>query len=161
MLLQALCIISQQLANSNSSYSPETSNFGQNLCFFCPMWPRNLMDDIEKTIGLFFYDTSSFVYDVVAIGPFKLELQSGNTQLGSKSVIFVQCDLEIWRMTLKNNRAPHLCCFKLCISFRSHRRIQTWATVRKRLIRVDFFTSVAWPLTSDLDLLHGHLFCQW
>ena len=24
----------------------------------------------------------------------------------------VPCDLEIWRMTLKNNRAPLLCCFK-------------------------------------------------
>ena len=33
---------------------------------------------------------------------------------------FVLCDLEIWRMTLKNNRAPLLCCFKLCASFHSH-----------------------------------------
>ena len=30
-------------------------------------------------------------------------------------------DLEIWRMTLKNNRAPLLCYFKFCASFRSHR----------------------------------------
>ena len=30
------------------------------------------------------------------------------------------CDLEIWRMTLKNNRAPAQCCFKPCASFRSH-----------------------------------------
>ena len=30
------------------------------------------------------------------------------------------CDLEIWSMTLKNNRAPLLCYFKLCASFRSH-----------------------------------------
>ena len=35
------------------------------------------------------------------------------------------CDLEIWRMTLKNNRAPLLCYFKLCVSFRSHWWIQT------------------------------------
>ena len=34
------------------------------------------------------------------------------------------CDLEIWRMTLKNNRAPLLCYFKLYASFRSHRWIQ-------------------------------------
>ena len=27
---------------------------------------------------------------------------------------FVPCDLVIWRMTSKNNRAPLLCCFKLC-----------------------------------------------
>ena len=39
-------------------------------------------------------------------------------------------------MTLKNNRAPLLCCFKLCTSFHSHRWIQTKVTVRKRSIRV-------------------------
>ena len=33
---------------------------------------------------------------------------------------FVPCDLEIWQKTLKNNRAPLLCCFKLCASFHSH-----------------------------------------
>ena len=38
---------------------------------------------------------------------------------------FVPCDLEIWWMTLKNNRAPLLCCFKLCASFHSHRWIET------------------------------------
>ena len=45
-------------------------------------------------------------------------------------------DLEIWRMTLKNNRAPLLCCFKLCASFHSHRWIQTKVTVWKHSIRV-------------------------
>ena len=30
------------------------------------------------------------------------------------------CDLGIWCMTLKNNRAPLLCYFKLCASFCSH-----------------------------------------
>ena len=44
------------------------------------------------------------------------------------------CDLEIWRMTLKNNRAPLLWYFKLCASFRSHWWIQTGVTVRKRSI---------------------------
>ena len=48
------------------------------------------------------------------------------------------CDLEIWRMTLQNNRAPLLCYFKLCASFCSHWWIQTWVTVRKRLIWVKF-----------------------
>ena len=42
------------------------------------------------------------------------------------------CDLEIWQMTLQNNRAPLLCYFKLSTSFRSHWWIQTWVTVRKR-----------------------------
>ena len=48
------------------------------------------------------------------------------------------CDLEIWRMTLKNNRAPLLWYFKLHASFRSHRWIQAWVTVRKRPIWVKF-----------------------
>ena len=49
---------------------------------------------------------------------------------------FVPCDLEIWWMTLKNNRTPLLCCFKLCASFHSHQLIQTNVTVRKRPIWV-------------------------
>ena len=65
------------------------------------------------------------------------------------------CDLEIWRMTFKNNRAPLLCYFKLCAAFRSHWWIQTGVTVRKRLSWV--FTSVTltfdlwpWPFTWTL-----------
>ena len=39
---------------------------------------------------------------------------------GQRRQFFVLCDLEIWRMTLKNNRSPLLCCFKLWASFHSH-----------------------------------------
>ena len=64
-------------------------------------------------------------------------------------------------MTLKNNRAPLLCYFKLYASFRSHWWTQTWVTVRKRPIRVkidDFFRRVTlqfdvWPWKTI-----GHLF---
>ena len=42
----------------------------------------------SKTIGHLFNATSSFVHHFVAIGEFKLELQSGNTQSGSNSAIF-------------------------------------------------------------------------
>ena len=55
---------------------------------------------------------------------------------GQNQRFIVLCDLEIWRMTLKNNRAPLLCCFKLCASFHSHRWIQTKVTVRKLSILV-------------------------
>ena len=48
-------------------------------------------------------------------------------------------DLEIWRMTLKNHRAPLLCYFNFCASFRSHCWSQTGVTVQKRL---------SWVLTS-------------
>ena len=82
MLLQALCIISYPLVNSNFSYSPETPNLGQIRRFLEP------------------------------------------------------CDLEIWRMTLQNNRAPLLCYFKLCASFHTHWWFQISVTVRKRSIRV-------------------------
>ena len=71
------------------------------------------------------------------------------------------CDLEIWGMTLKNNRAPLLCYFKLYASFRSHRWIQAGVTVQKRPIWVkidDFFSRVTlqfdiWPWKTI-----GHLF---
>ena len=56
---------------------------------FCPVWPWNWTEDLEKTIGHLVYATSSFVHHFVAIGEFKLELQSGNTQFGSKSTIFL------------------------------------------------------------------------
>ena len=45
---------------------------------------------------------------------------------------------QIWWMTLENNRASLLCCFKLCATFHSHRWIQTGVTVRKRPIWVKF-----------------------
>ena len=41
-----------------------------------------------KTKGHIFYATSTFVHHFVAIGEFKLELQSGNAQFGSNSTIF-------------------------------------------------------------------------
>ena len=61
------------------------------------------------------------------------------------------CDLKIWRMTLKNNRAPLLCYFKLWASFRSHWWIQTGVTVRKRPIwvKIGHFLSRV-TLTFDL-----------
>ena len=57
-----------------------------------------------KTIGHFFYVASSILHHFIAISEFKLELQSGNAQFESKSAFFVPCDLEIWRMTLKNQQ---------------------------------------------------------
>ena len=50
----------------------------------------------SKTIGHLFYATSTFVQHFVAIGEFKLELQSGNAQSGSKSTIF----LAVWTWNL-------------------------------------------------------------
>ena len=69
------------------------------------------------------------------------------------------CDLEIWRMTFKNNRAPLLWYFKLCAAFHGHWWIQTGVTVRKRPIWVKFCERRAtlkfdgWPRKTI-----GHLF---
>ena len=58
--------------------------------------------------------------------------------LGQNRWCFVPCDLQIWWMSLENNRASLLCCFKLCATFHSHRWIHTGVTVRKRPIWVKF-----------------------
>ena len=115
----------------------------------------------SKTIGHLFYATSSFVYHFVAIGEYKLELQSGNAQSGSNATLLEPCDLEIWRMTFKNNRAPLLCYFKLCASFRSHWWIQTGVTVRKRPIWVKFnafYSRVTLKFDGWPSKTIGHLF---
>ena len=52
------------------------------------------------------------------------------SNLGQNRWCFVPYDLEIWWMTMENNRASLLCCFKLCATFHSHRWIQTGVTVR-------------------------------
>ena len=82
---------------------------------------------------------------------------------------FVLCDLEIWWMTLKNNRAPLLSNIKLYASFHHHMWIQTGVTIRKWLSWV--MTSVTltfdlWPFgwTSLLSLVitpENFMMIQW
>ena len=80
------------------------------------------------------------------------------------------CDLEILRMTLKNNRAPLLSNKKLYVSFYHHMWIQTVVTVRKRLSWV--VTSVtltfdlwpwpfAWTLPWSLVITPEHFMMIW
>ena len=72
-------------------------------------------------------------------------------KLNSNRRFFSQCDLEIWWMTSKNNRAPLLYYVKLCASFEIHRWIKPGVTVRKPTIGVkigDFF------VPCDLDIWH-------
>ena len=74
---------------------------------------------------------------------------------------FFPCDLDIWWMTLENNRAPLLYYIKLCALFQIHPWIETKVTVRKPSIRVkigDFLSCVTlkfdgWPWKTI-----GHLF---
>ena len=84
-----------------------------------------------------------------------------NLKLDSNCQFFSLCDLEIWWMTLTNNRTLPLYYVKLCASFQIHRWIQTGVTVRKRPIWVkikDFFSRMTlkfdrWPWKTI-----GHLF---
>ena len=80
--------------------------------------------------------------------------------LGQMLHFLEPCDLEIWRMTLKNNKSPLLSIIKLYASFHHHMWIQTGVTVRKWLSGV--LTSVTltfylwpWPFawTSLLSLV--------
>ena len=143
-----------ELQSGNAQFGSKSTIFLSRMTLQFDGWPW-------KTIGHLFYATSSFVHHFVAIGEFKVELQSGNAQFGSNSTIFLPCDLKIWQMTLKNNRAPFLCYFKLGASFCSHWWIQTGVTVRKRPIWVKFddflsrvtLKSYIWPWKTI-----GHLF---
>ena len=81
--------------------------------------------------------------------------------LGQIQWFLEPCDLEIWRMTLKNKNTLLLCYLKLCASFRSHWWIKTRVTVWKRPIWIkinDSFSRVTlkfdvWPWKTI-----GHLF---
>ena len=92
----------------------------------------------------------------------KFELQSEDSQFRSKlAIFFVQRDLEIWWMTLKNNRAPLPYNIKLCAAFQGHWYIQIEVTVRKRSIHVkidDFLSRVTLKIDGWLWKTIEHLF---
>ena len=73
-------------------------------------------------------------------GIWKLRLANNleTPNLGQNLWCFVPCDLEIWWMTLENNRASLLCCFKLCAIFHRHWLIETGVTIQKRPIWVKY-----------------------
>ena len=75
------------------------AQFGSKLAIFLSRVTLKFDEWPWKTIGHLFYATSSFVHHFVAIDEFKLELQSGNTQIGSKSVIF----LAVWPWNLTDD----------------------------------------------------------
>ena len=124
--------------NSNWSYSPETPNLGRNRRFFEPC-------DLEILRMTLKNNRASLLCYTKLCAAFRSHwwVQTGVTV--RKRPIWVKfdnflepCDLEIWRMTLKNNRAPLLCYIKLCAAFRTHWWIQTGVSVQKRSIWVKF-----------------------
>ena len=157
-----MCIISKPWVNSNWSYSPETLNSGQNRQFF-------LLCDLEIWRMSFKNIRAPLLYFFKLCASFHSHWWIQNGAKFRKRPIWVKiddfcepCDLEIWRMTLKNNRTLLLYYIKLCASFQSHEWIQSGVTVRKRSIRVKIgnFLSRAtlkfngWPWKTI-----GQLFC--
>ena len=129
------------------------SNFLSHVTLKFDGWPW-------KTIGHLFYTTLNFEHHFKATGQFKWELQSGNAQFGSKSVIF----LAMWPSNLMDdfeiNRAPLLSSIKLYASFHRHMWIQTGVTFRKELNWVLTCDLYLWPLTLtcyiDITLVNGN-----
>ena len=87
--------------------------FGSNSTIFRAVWPWNLTDDLEKQ-----QDTSSMLLQALCIisEPLvnsKWSYSPETTNLGQIWRFLEPCDIAIWCMTLKNNRASLLCYFKL------------------------------------------------
>ena len=74
-------------------------------------------------------------------------------KLDSNRRFFRPCDLEIWWMIPKNNRAPLLYYIKLCASFQIHQSIQTGVTIRKQFVSklMIFCPMLPCNLTDDLE----------
>ena len=90
--------------------------------------------------------------------------------LGQIRRFLTPCDLETWRMTLKNNKAPLLSNIKLYASFHHHMCIQTGVTVRKRLswvvtsvtLTFDFWPwSFSWTLPWSLVITENFMMIRW
>ena len=98
---------------------------GSNWTIFRAVWPWNLKDHLEKQKG-----TSSMLLQALCSILYPLVNSNQNyspetPNLGQIRRFLKPCDLEIWRMTLKNNRAPLLSNIKLYVSFHHHMWIQT------------------------------------
>ena len=123
-----------------------------------PQWsrhPRFSFSTNERNIDIFRRNKAN-LRDLIAATDLVILLK-----LDLNRRFFSPCDLEVWWMTPKNNRAPLLCYFKLCASFRSHWWIQTGVTVRKRLIwvKIDaFFSRVTLKFDGWPSKTIGHLF---
>ena len=93
---------------------------------------------ILRWILMFLWCLQKETRQIWGIWKLRLAYSPETPNLGQNRWCFVPCDLEIWRMTLENDRASLLCCFKLCATFHSHWWIKTGVTVRKRPIWVKF-----------------------
>ena len=75
----------------------ENAQFGSQSAIFLSCVTLKFYGWPWKTIGHLSYATPSFLQHFIGIGEFKLELQPGNAQFGSKSAIF--CPVWPWNLT--------------------------------------------------------------
>ena len=148
--------------NSNWSNTPETLNSGQNWRFFVPCDLKIWWITLENNrTPLPYYIKLSASFQIHRWIETEVTVLKRSLNSGQSRRFFVLCDLEIWWMTLENNRAPLLYYTKLCASFQIHRWIQLGVTVRKPSIWVkigNFLSRVTlkfdgWPWKTI-----GHLF---
>ena len=85
-----------ELQSRNAKFGSKSTTFFSRVTLQADGWPW-------KTIGHLFHATSSFVHHFVAIGEFKLGLQSGNAPFGSNSTIF----RAVWPWILTDDLAKH------------------------------------------------------
>ena len=93
---------------------------------------RWYLDGMDTKIKLFSNNNKANLKDLLTVTGLVILLK-----LDSNHRFFSQCDLEIWWMISKNNRALLLYYIKLCASFQTHQWIQTGVTVLKRSIWVE------------------------
>ena len=136
-----------ELQSRNAQFGSKLTIFFSRVTLQFDVWPW-------KTIGHFFYATSSFVHHFVAIGEFKLELQSGNAQFWSNWTIF----RAVWPWNLmydlQNNKAPLLCYFKLCAAFcgQGEFKLEFQSGNAQSGSNLMIFLAVwPWNLTDDLE----------
>ena len=141
--------------NSKWSKSPETLNSGQCRQFFVPcdleIWWMTAKNNRAHLLCCFKLCAS--LHSHCWIQTVTVTVRKLNS--GQNWQFFVPCNLEIWWMTLRNNKAPLLSNINLCASFRCHMWIQTGVTVRKRLNGV--MTSVTLTLCMDITSVNGDI----
>ena len=140
--------------NSNWSYSPEMPNLGQIRQFLEPcdlaIWCMTLKNNRAPLLCYFKLYASFHSHRWIQAG-----VTVPKRPIWVKIDNFLEpCDLEIQRMTFKNNRAPLLRIIKLYASFHHHMWIQTGVTVRKRLSWV--VTSVTLTFCMDVTFVIGN-----
>ena len=90
--LVAICEFKLDLQSGNAQFGSKATIFFSCVTLQFDVWPW-------KTIRHLFYVASSFVNNFITTGEFKLELQSGNAQCESNSMIF----LAVWPWNLTDD----------------------------------------------------------